>query len=145
MLLGNIGAMDHFEYRPVGDIVNTASRLEGLNKFLGTRILVSDDALASQNGIATRAVGRFVFKGKSRAVRVHQLLPGNGDEKDRMMEAGLRTFGERRWDEAEEWFHRILRIDATDGPALFYLERCREFRARPPDENWDGTVHLEKK
>ncbi len=40
LLLGSVGAMDHYEYRAVGDIVNTATRLEGLNKHLGTRLLV---------------------------------------------------------------------------------------------------------
>ena len=151
MLLGNIGAMNHFEYRPVGDIVNTASRLEGLNKFLGTHILASQDAFAPQSGISGRSVGRFVLKGKSLPVQVYQLLPeqerstGEEDEMGRMMEAGLRAFRHRHWDQAEAWFHRILRIDAIDGPALFYLERCREFRDQPPDEGWDGTVRLTQK
>jgi adenylate cyclase len=55
MLLGNIGAGKHFEYRPVGDIVNTASRLEGLNKHLGTKMLVSDEAI----GLGIGCIGAF--------------------------------------------------------------------------------------
>jgi len=151
MLLGNIGAMDHFEYRPVGDIVNTASRLEGLNKFLGTRVLISRDTLAQQIGISSRSVGRFVFKGKSLPVGVHQLLPGEGlstgarEALCRLFESGLQAFRQQRWGEAEEWFGRVLEIDAADGPALFYLERSREFREQPPDEGWDGTVRLAQK
>ena len=45
LLLGSVGAIDHYEYRAVGDIVNTATRLEGLNKHLGTRLLVSAEVL----------------------------------------------------------------------------------------------------
>ncbi len=39
ILLGNVGAIDHYEYRPIGDIVNTATRIEGINKFLRTVFL----------------------------------------------------------------------------------------------------------
>jgi adenylate cyclase len=151
MLLGNIGAMDHFEYRPVGDIVNTASRLEGLNKFLGTHVLVSQEAIGPDNGFMERSVGRFVFKGKSQPVHVHELLPQEQyatDEKTavcRMFASGLAAFQHGRWDEANDWFDQVLGIDPTDGPSLFYIERCRGFRHAPPDGDWDGVVHLDRK
>ena len=53
-LLSSIGAIDHYEYRPVGDIVNTATRIEGLNKFLGTWVLVSDEVLEEIEGFLDR-------------------------------------------------------------------------------------------
>ena len=68
--LGNVGAMDHFEYRPVGDIVNTASRMEGLNKFLSTRILVSAEVLDQLDGFSSRPLGKFILAGKSKPVEV---------------------------------------------------------------------------
>ncbi|MFO7971863.1 MAG: adenylate/guanylate cyclase domain-containing protein, partial [Desulfobacterales bacterium] len=49
--LSNIGAINHYEYRPVGDIVNTASRIEALNRYLGTRILVSQEVLYDIDGL----------------------------------------------------------------------------------------------
>lgn len=151
MLLGNIGAMNHFEYRPVGDIVNTASRLEGLNKFLGTQILVSHEAVEPPDGILTRAVGRFVFKGKSQPVEVNELMPGDKlprhaqAEVGRHFESGLQAFRLRRWDEAERRFEQVLRIDPTDGPARFYLERGKDFQRLAFSEAWDGSVHLDRK
>lgn len=151
MLLGNIGAMNHFEYRPVGDIVNTASRLEGLNKFLGTHVLVSHEALGQDNGFLERSVGRFVFKGKSQPVHVYELLPHEqsaADEKTavcRMFASGLAAFQHGQWEEANEWFDRVLRSDPTDGPSLFYIERCRSIRPTPPDGDWDGVVRLDQK
>ena len=45
IILGSIGAMDHYEYHPIGDIVNTSERIQGLNKYLGTRILVSEEVI----------------------------------------------------------------------------------------------------
>ena len=151
ILLGNIGAMDHFEYRPVGDIVNTASRLEGLNKFLGTRMLASAEVLEPDNGYLTRPVGRFVFKGKSRPVSVHEIIPHNGLSRDfetgvcRIFASGLQAFESRFWDEAEKYFNQVLRLDENDGPSQFYLNLCRDFQQAPPDRGWDGAVHLKQK
>jgi adenylate cyclase len=151
ILLGNIGAMDHFEYRPVGDIVNTASRLEGLNKYLGTRTLASEDAFVNDNGCISRPVGQFVFKGKSQAVRVHEIvdrktLPsGQRAMAHRRFASGLRAFESRNWDEAEQWFDRVLQIDKSDGPAQFYRGLCRRYRQAPPAADWDGAVHMQKK
>lgn len=151
ILMGNIGALDHFEYRPVGDIVNTASRLEGLNKFLGTRSLTSEEAFFPDNGYLTRPVGRFVFKGKSQPVQVREihskgdLPPESQVSLDRLFASGLQSFKRRRWDEAEKSFKDVLQIDENDGPARFYLSQCRKFRQTPPGDDWDESVHLEKK
>ena len=151
MLLGNIGAMNHFEYRPVGDIVNTASRLEGLNKFLGTHVLVSHDAISPDMDFPERSVGRFVFKGKSRPVHVHELLaPDNLEETERnefnrLFASGLAAFQGGQWREAMDWFDQALRVDPGDGPSRFYIDRCRRYTDRPPDGTWDGVIRLDKK
>jgi adenylate cyclase len=151
ILLGNIGAMDHFEYRPVGDIVNTASRLEGLNKYLGTRVLTSKEALGEKNGTATRPMGKFVFKGKSRPVQVfeilreHTLSPQSQAEIRRFFTSALEAFEDRRWEDAERFFEKILEVDAGDGPSKFYRKMCDELRRMPPESDWNGAVRLEKK
>lgn len=148
ILLGNIGAMDHFEYRPVGDIVNTASRLEGLNKYLGTRMLTSEDALGAKNADATRLVGRFVFKGKSHPVRVHEILQTSSLpsafqlEVQRSFASGLQAFELQCWDEADQYFQKVLEIDGQDGPSKFYLKLCRELRKAPPGSEWNGAVQM---
>ena len=83
LLLGSVGAMDHYEYRAVGDIVNTATRLEGLNKHLGTRLLVSAEVLHGLEGLMTRELGSFLLAGKSRPIVVHELL-GQGRRRYRI-------------------------------------------------------------
>src|SRR5262249_25470060 len=54
LVIGNIGAAQRYEYRAIGDIVNTASRIQGLNALLGTRVLVSEAALAESANERTR-------------------------------------------------------------------------------------------
>jgi len=74
MRVGFVGGKEHGAYRAVGDTVNTSARLEGLNKLLGTRILVSEALLEDLAGFATRPMGRFLLAGKSRPVAVHELI-----------------------------------------------------------------------
>lgn len=151
ILVGNIGAVDHYEYRPVGDIVNTASRMEGMNKYLGTQILTSDQALKQLEGFMTRRLGEFLPFGKSNSVVIHELL---GYAKDMSVEqqqlcssfeAGMRAYRQKHWDGAIEAFERTLSIYRADGPSIFFKKRCEEFKHNPPDENWDGMVVMGQK
>ena len=151
MLLGNIGAMDHFEYRPVGDIVNTASRLEGLNKFLGTRILISSEVLSQLNEFAARDMGKFIFIGKSQPVMVYELISRGEednsprDELRQRFKEGLEAFQQQHWDGATQAFNQVIQDNGPDGPSQFYLKLCREYRQKPPDTQWDGSVRLSGK
>jgi adenylate cyclase len=76
VIIGNFGGSTMFDYRALGDPVNTASRLEGVNKFLGTLICVSAETLSGCPGAQARRVGRLVLKGKSRALQVCEPLDG---------------------------------------------------------------------
>lgn len=151
IFLGNIGAASHYEYRPVGDIVNTATRIEGLNKFLGTRILVSWEVLSRTNGFLTRDLGMFLLAGKSRPVHIHELL-GRKEEATTRQRAvcavfaeGTELFRRQSWDEASAKFRRALDIQDGDGPSLFYLTLCTRYRQNPPGDSWDSVIHMEHK
>ena len=151
ILLGHIGAMDHYEYTPMGDIVNTASRIEGLNKFLGTTVLVSDEVFHRNDGYLARDCGKFRLKGKSTPVRVHELWCRVEDSDERQRDAcavfagGLAAFQRGAWDEAREIFQRLIEELGEDGPSRFYLGLCESYQKSPPDQPWDGVVHMEKK
>jgi len=151
LLLGNVGAMDHYEYRAVGDIVNTVARIENLNKHLGTRILVSTEVLSGLDGFVTRDVGRFLLRGKSRPVAVHELL-GRMEEGEQELEGlrvlfaqGLDAYRKRSWAEAITRFRECMRFCQTDGPSLFYIRLCEKYDENPPGEGWDGLVRLDEK
>ncbi len=149
--IGTVGAIDHYEYRAVGDCVNTASRLEGLNKHLKTRILVSEDVIAGIDDFLTRPLGRFLLAGKVNAVPVHELISEReaaNVEKLRLCDAfgqALEAYREKRWGEAIGIFENILEESPEDGPSRFYLALCRGFLAEPPPDGWDGSVSLSQK
>lgn len=150
LLLGNIGFAQRFQYRAVGDIVNTASRIQGLNRQLGTRALASAATLESVAGLQTRPLGEFLLLGKANAVLVHELLGAGthdtgGGELAESFAAALQLFRERDWDRARKAFRQILARHPADGPARFYLHQCELFEDAALPEDWSGTIRMSVK
>ena len=150
MFLGNIGAGDHYEYGPTGDTVNTASRLDNLNKMLGTEILVSEEAIRGLDNFVTRKIGNFRLKGKAQPLTVYELICRQGEAAEQQQEActvfldALETFHRQYWNEAEEKFQRCNEVWRNDRLCQFYIRRCQAYKKTPPP-NWDGVIPLEEK
>lgn len=158
IFLGNVGAVNHYEYRPVGDIVNTSTRLEGLNKYLGTEILASEEVISQiksasdeEDVFLTREIGKFLFVGKSVPVVVHELICSGEDSDERRKNScvifaeALDAFRKRSWADAINKFNESFRQYGEDGPSRFYLDLCEYYRNSPAGEAWDGLIQLEKK
>jgi adenylate cyclase len=150
--LGNVGHdLYHLEYRPLGDVVNTAQRLEALNKRLGTRILVSEEVLGQLAGFIFRPLGRFTLAGKEQPVAVCELIGRTTDVEPHKLqlcqqfERALATFHTRAFDEAADLFQQLSANGESDDPALFFFRKCQDYLAKPPPADWDGTVDLKKK
>jgi adenylate cyclase len=145
VLLGNIGAEQRFEYRAIGDIVNTASRLQGLNRLLGTRVLLSAATAAGVAGLVTRDVGTFLLRGKRTPIRVHEpfgfgaVTPGL-EALGTSFAAAVLLFEEQRLSDAEHAFAEILARFPADGPSAFYAGLCAEYRSRP--RPWAGAISV---
>jgi adenylate cyclase len=148
MLLGNIGAEQRYEYRAIGDIVNTASRIQGLNQQLGTQVLWSATMLAGTTQLATRDVGTFLLRGKRLPVRVLEPLVASVCRLDEQslvaFAAALTTFRGGLWAEAQERFAALSAEFPTDGPSRYYEGLARTWRESPP-ETWTGAVRLTAK
>jgi adenylate cyclase len=150
LLIGNIGAENHFEYAPIGDIVNTASRIEGLNKMLATRILASEETVAGLNDVSTRKLGKFLFAGKTQAITVYELTPPK-EQREReqsdcaqLFAESLSDFENRRWETAMQGFCQCINMLGDDGPSRYYLQLCEKFLHHPPPAEWAGVVQVEK-
>jgi adenylate cyclase len=151
IMIGSVGASHHYEYRAVGDIVNTASRLQSLNKTLGTRLLASADTVEGLGALLTRPLGSFRLAGKATALRVVELRglrAGASDAELALCERfahALACHDARQWREASDRFAQILEHSGDDGPSRFYLARCSELQAMSTDETWSPTVALDIK
>lgn len=147
--LGNIGGAGHMEFRAVGDIVNTASRIESLNKQLGTRILVSGETLAGTGGLSSRDLGTFLLAGKSRPLVIHELLDADRDaivgDRHARFAAALSAFRAMQWQTAADAFGSLHREQPDDGPVCFYVELCARYLASGPDSFENGAIRMSGK
>jgi adenylate cyclase len=150
MMLGNVGAIDHYEYRAVGDIVNTASRIQGLNKYFATRILASEEVVRGLDTFLTPRLGTFLLAGKLKPIAIHQLICPRREARPehvgwaRLFSEALAAYEAQAWQEAREQFASIITCYGEDGASRFYLDSCERYRARPPQE-WDGVIRMEAK
>jgi adenylate cyclase len=148
VMVGNVGGSGHFVYSVVGDCVNTTARLESLNKQLGTRLLGSAEMLDGLDGLRLRPLGRFRLVGKQEVLALLEVLNDpDAAEIEPALPAfadALAHFQEQRFAEAMKDLEVVLTIRPQDGPAAFYLDRCRYHLAGPSPEE-PGVVWLVQK
>lgn len=130
MLVGNMGSKRRFNFTIMGDNVNLASRLEGLNKEFGTRLIISETTYQTVQGkMLARELDLIRVTGKTRPVRIYELLgfAEDGDQVRQLAErfhAGLEAYRSGRWETAIGMFGELLRDYPDDRPTRVFIQRC---------------------
>jgi adenylate cyclase len=152
MTVGNMGTERRMNYTMMGNAVNLAARLEGVNKQYGTWILTSQatrDAL--DDTILLRKLDKVAVVGIRLPVRLFEVVCPRADatnavqEKIPVFEKAIDCYETRDWDGAQRLFEQVLAIDPADGPAKTFIERTVQSRAAGFGPDWDGVYRLTTK
>ncbi len=152
MVVGNMGTPKKMDYTIMGNAVNLAARLEGVNKQYGTGILISEETYVSGgSNFITRELDRVRVVGINTPVRLYELVEEKSMINNDTLEAleifhnALGIFEEREWVKAQKNFSKVLKIIPNDGPSKKYIQRCKDMMNTPPRKDWDGVWKLSEK
>jgi len=151
VFVGNFGTEEFLDYTAVGDHVNLAARIEGLNKQYGTQILMSEyTAMYAGEAFVLRPIDTVRVKGRRGGVKIFELVGPVGDVDQSHMEfltkynEAFNHYLEGRWESACRDFSEALMM-RDDRPTWILLLRCEEFRTGAPPEDWKGIVAMDEK
>ena len=155
LMLGIMGDRDRMDANVVSDAVNIASRMEGLTKFYGASIAVSEDTLSHLAEVGKfnhRFLGKVQVKGKQQPISVFEITDGDSREisdlKGRTktdFEAGLNHYFAKEFAEASVCFKNVLKTNAADKTAKLYLERSAQFMVQGVPQDWEGVEAMANK
>lgn len=146
--LGSVGGEGHYEYRVVGDVVNTSTRLQELNKRLGTQVLLVREIAQYLPTFTCRALGYFRLPGKQQAAEVLELCAvtnANAAEQTRLQlfDSALRAFQQGQWGVTLGLLQIYQQTYGADQASEFYRQWAEQYQQQPPLQ-WDGALELQK-
>ena len=157
IVAGNMGSSVRMSYTMMGDAVNTTARLESGAKQYGIESQVGEEIYeATKDKFIYRHLDHVRVKGKKNPVKTFELISEKGKEPDvykkliPLWDKAVSLYKKQKWDEAISLFEECDKLEEVyigrpTNPSLFFIARCNEFKANPPEKDWDGIYTLKSK
>jgi len=150
--VGNMGSADLFDYTIIGDNVNLTSRLEGLTKFYGVKLIISQVIITClPDTLLYQELDQVQVKGKTEPVAIYTVFQPEPDQRQDLEteltahRQGLIIYKERQFHRAKTLFQELCLRYPHRKIYSIYLSRCEFFIQTPPEDGWDGVfVHTTK-
>ncbi|MAN36911.1 MAG: hypothetical protein CMI21_04700 [Opitutae bacterium] len=162
--VGNMGALDRFNYTMMGDMVNLAARCESGAKAYGAYIMITEETkIASEqtkDDIAFRYLDKIVVKGRSQPVAMYEptgFMADLGQETQDCLDCfrqGIDKYLAQDWDGALKMFEKAKEMEPNkpgvtpgvkDNPSMILIDRCQVMKENPPGDDWDGVYVMTSK